>query len=163
PTIMPSWTVDEALDASQVHSVSGALKHSGLLASRPFRSPHHAISSVALIGGGENPMPGEISLAHRGVLFLDELPEFRRDALEALRQPREDGAVHIQRVRGRATYPAECLLIAAMNPCPCGYRGHPIRECGCSGSKLQRYLSKVSGPFLDRIDLQVEVPSLKVE
>jgi magnesium chelatase family protein len=163
PTLMPDWTLDEALDASQVHSVSGQLNGSGLLASRPFRAPHHTISSPALIGGGDIPMPGEISLAHRGVLFLDELPEFRRDALEAMRQPLEEGWVHIRRARGRASYPAQCLLIAAMNPCPCGYRGHPKRECVCSSNRVQKYMSKVSGPFLDRIDLQVEIPALKME
>jgi magnesium chelatase family protein len=162
PQLMPEWTLDEALDASQVHSISNPWS-GGLIASRPFRSPHHAISSVALIGGGENPLPGEISLAHRGVLFLDEVAEFSRGALEALRQPLEEGVVHIQRVRGRATYPAECLLIAAMNPCPCGYRGHPKRECICSDTRVQKYLAKISGPFLDRIDLQVEIPSLRIE
>jgi magnesium chelatase family protein len=163
PALLPAWNLDEALDASQVHSVAGHLAGSGLLASRPFRSPHHSVSPAALIGGGDNPMPGEISLAHRGVLFLDELPEFRRDALEALRQPLEEGVVHILRVRGRATYPARFVLIAAMNPCPCGYRGHPKRECLCSPVKVQKYISKISGPFLDRIDLQVEVPALRVE
>jgi magnesium chelatase family protein len=163
PTIMPAWTLDEALDASQVHSVSGMLTGTGLLAARPFRTPHHTISSMSLIGGGDMPMPGEISLAHRGVLFLDELPEFRRDALEALRQPLEEGRVHIQRVRGRAIYPAESLLIAAMNPCPCGFRGHPKRECVCSELRVQKYIGKISGPFLDRIDLQVEIPALRVD
>lgn len=162
PTIMPEWTLDEALEASQIHSVNGSLPAQGLLSARPFRSPHHTTSSVALIGGGEVPLPGEISLAHRGVLFLDELPEFRRDALEALRQPLEERHVHIRRVRGQALYPAECLVVAAMNPCPCGYRGHPKRECVCSESRVQKYLAKVSGPFLDRIDLQVEVPALQV-
>jgi magnesium chelatase family protein len=162
PQLMPDWTLEEALDASQIHAISEHWNR-GLLTARPFRSPHHAISSVALIGGGEHPLPGEISLAHRGVLFLDEVAEFSRGALEALRQPLEEGAVHIQRIRGRATYPAECLLIAAMNPCPCGYRGHPKRECVCSDTRIQNYLAKISGPFLDRIDLQVEIPSLRIE
>jgi magnesium chelatase family protein len=161
PTIMPPWSLDEAIDASRVHSATGLMR--GLLSSRPFRSPHHTSSSAALIGGGDTPQPGEISLAHRGVLFLDELPEFRRDALEALRQPLEEGVVHIRRIRGRASYPAECVLVAAMNPCPCGYRGHPKRECRCSPYKIQKYIAKVSGPVMDRIDLQIEIPLLKTE
>jgi magnesium chelatase family protein len=163
PTVLPRWTLSEALDATQVHSICGRLHGNGLLASRPFRAPHPAISATALIGGGDYPMPGELSLAHRGTLFLDELPEFRRDAIEALRQPLEEGMVHIQRVRGRATYPADCQLIAAMNPCPCGYRGHPKRECVCTPSRVQKYIAKISGPFLDRIDLQIELPALRVE
>jgi magnesium chelatase family protein len=163
PGILPEWTLEEALDASQVHSITGALNGSGLLRQRPFRSPHHTVSPVALIGGGESPMPGEISLSHKGVLFLDELPEFRRDALEALRQPLEEGRVHIQRARGRAVYPAEFLLIAAMNPCPCGYRGHPTRECLCFPLRIQKYLMKISGPLLDRFDLQIQLPALKAE
>ena len=162
PNVMPDWNLEESLEASLIHSLSGHLP-TGLVPARPFRSPHHTISSVALVGGGDTPMPGEISLAHRGVLFLDELPEFRRDALEALRQPLEEGVVHIRRARGRASYPAEFLLIAAMNPCPCGYRGHPKRECVCPEIRVQKYLAKVSGPFLDRIDLQVEIPSLKMD
>jgi magnesium chelatase family protein len=163
PSIMPSWSLDEALDASQIHSISGQLNGSGLLPARPFRSPHHSISCAALIGGGDTPLPGELSLAHRGVLFLDELPEFRRDALEALRQPLEESVVHIRRVRGRASYPAACLVVAAMNPCPCGYRGHPKKECLCSPQRIQKYIAKVSGPVMERIDLQVEIPSLKTE
>jgi magnesium chelatase family protein len=163
PSILPPWTLDESLEASQIHSVAGLAAQSGLLPQRPFRSPHHSASSVSLVGGGDVPAPGEISLAHRGVLFLDELPEFRRDTLEALRQPLEDGAIQVHRVRGRATFPAEFLLIAAMNPCPCGLRGHPTRECQCATSKILRYLSKVSGPLLDRIDLQLELPALKTD
>src|SRR4029077_8652143 len=135
PALMPSWTLEEALDASQVHSVSGQLNGSGLLKRRPFRAPHHTAPPVARVGGGDTPLPGEISLAHRGVLFLDELPEFRRDALEALRQPLEQGQVHIQRARGRASYPSDFLLLTAMNPCPCGYRGHPKKECQCTPIK----------------------------
>jgi magnesium chelatase family protein len=162
PALLPLWSLDEALETSQVHSVAGVLNGSGLLSSRPFRSPHHSVSPAALIGGGDVPLPGEISLAHHGVLFLDELPEFRRDALEALRQPLESGIVRIQRARGRACFPARFVLIAAMNGCPCGYRGHPKRECACTLSKVQTYLTKVSGPLLDRIDLQVEVPPLNV-
>jgi len=163
PGILPSWTLQDALDATQVHSIAGVLQGPGLLPRRPYRSPHHSVSAVALLGGGDIPAPGEISLAHRGVLFLDELPEFRRDALEALRQPLEQGTIHIHRARGRATYPSDFLLIAAMNPCPCGYRGHPKKECECSGIKIQKYVGKISGPLLDRVDLQVELTALNVE
>src|SRR5258706_8727249 len=163
PGILPSWSLEETLDATQVHSVAGLLNGTGLLASRPFRSPHHSISTVGLLGGGDIPAPGEISLAHRGVLFLDELPEFKRDALESLRQPLEQGVIHIQRARGRAAFPADFLLVTAMNPCPCGFRGHPKKECECSSLKVQKYIGKISGPLLDRIDLHVELPALKVE
>jgi len=163
PGILPAWTLDEALDATQVHSVAGTLSGPGFLSARPFRSPHHSASTVGLLGGGDVPAPGEISLAHRGVLFLDELPEFRRDALEALRQPLEQGVIHIHRARGRASYPADFLLVSAMNPCPCGFRGHPKKECECSTLKVQKYIGKISGPLLDRIDLHVELPALKVE
>ncbi len=163
PGIMPEWTLDESLDASRVHSIAGETLRKGLLAARPFRNPHHSISSAALIGGGDLPMPGEVSLAHRGILFLDELPEFRRDSLEALRQPMEEGVTRIHRARGRATYPAQFLLIAAMNPCPCGNWGNPKKECVCSPHRIQKYRNKISAPLLDRIDLQVELPSLKVD
>jgi magnesium chelatase family protein len=163
PGILPSWSLQEALDATQVHSVAGTLNGIGLLPQRPYRSPHHSVSKAGLLGGGDVPAPGEISLAHRGVLFLDELPEFRRDALEALRQPLEQGIVHIQRARGRATYPADFVLVAAMNPCPCGFLGHPKKECQCTHPRIQKYVGKISGPLLDRIDLQVELPALKVE
>jgi len=163
PALMPRWSFEEALEATQVHSLSGLPEAGGILLSRPFRSPHHTVSTAALIGGGDFPAPGEISLAHRGVLFLDELPEFRRDVLEALRQPLEEGIVHVQRVRGRAVFPAEFLLIAAMNPCPCGHRGHPKKECICSPLRIRKYLSKISAPLLDRIDLHVELPVLSVE
>jgi len=163
PGILPSWNLQEALDATQVHSVANALVGIGLLPHRPYRNPHHSVSPVGLLGGGDIPSPGEISLAHRGVLFLDELPEFRRDALEALRQPLEQGMVHIHRARGRATYPSDFLLVAAMNPCPCGFRGHPKKECQCSTVKIQNYMGKISGPLLDRIDLHVELPALKMD
>ena len=162
PSILPEWSVEESLETTQIYSLVGGTAE-GLLESRPFRHPHHSASAAALIGGGEMPMPGEISLAHRGVLFLDELAEFRRDCLEALRQPLEEGRVHVQRCRGRATFPAEFLLLAAMNPCPCGNRGHPKKECVCSESRVQKYMGRVSAPLLDRIDLHVEVPPLKVE
>jgi magnesium chelatase family protein len=163
PGILPRWTLEETLESSQIHSLAGALDSSGLLSHRPIRSPHHSISTVGLIGGGDVPMPGEVSLAHRGVLFLDELPEFRRDALEALRQPLENGKINIHRSRGRATYPADVLLVGAMNPCPCGFRGHPQKECQCTTLKVHKYMAKISGPLLDRMDLHVELPALKVE
>lgn len=163
PGLLPPWTLDEALEASQVHSLISTQAEPGLLSRRPFRAPHHSASLAALIGGGDVPAPGEISLAHRGVLFLDELPEFRRDALEALREPLETGDIHIHRARGRASYPAQFRLVAAMNPCPCGYRGHPTRDCICPPRRVQHYLAKVSGPLLDRIDLHVEVPVLKTD
>jgi len=163
PGILPAWNLQESLDATQVHSIAGTLHGTGLLPHRPYRSPHHSVSTVGLMGGGDVPSPGEISLAHRGVLFLDELPEFRRDALEALRQPLEQGIVQIHRARGRATYPADFMLIAAMNPCPCGFRGHPKKECQCTALRIQKYIGKISGPLLDRIDLQVELPALNVE
>jgi len=163
PALLPDWTYEEALEATQIHVLAGASLPHALLASRPFRSPHHTASSAALIGGGDLPMPGEISLAHQGILFLDELPEFRRDALEALRQPLEEGRVHLQRVRGKASFLSQFLLIAAMNPCPCGYRGHPRKECICSEYQVQRYRAKISGPLVDRMDMHIEVPALKVE
>ncbi|MBL7170822.1 MAG: YifB family Mg chelatase-like AAA ATPase [Candidatus Omnitrophica bacterium] len=161
PTILPSLTVEEALDTTKIHSVMGLLPPKrSLITIRPFRSPHHTISDVGLIGGSQDPRPGEVSLAHRGVLFLDELPEFRRNALEVLRQPLEDGVVTISRVRRSVTFPASVMLVAAMNPCPCGYYGHRKKECRCTPPEIQRYVSKISGPLVDRIDLHVEVPSL---
>jgi len=158
--LLPEWTFDEALETSPIHAVSGTRLKGPLLLERPFRSPHHSVSPAALIGGGDIPQPGEISLAHRGILFLDELPEFRRDALEGLRQPMEEGQVHLQRAKGRAVYPADFLVLAAMNPCPCGFRGHGQKPCTCSDQKVSRYLAKISGPLLDRMDLHVEVPAL---
>jgi len=160
-SILPALTRDEALEASQLHSVAGLLAGRGLLRARPFRSPHHTISTAGLLGGGSTVLrPGEASLAHRGVLFLDELTEFRRDAIEALRQPIEDGAVVVARAGGSVTFPARFTLVAAANPCPCGFRGDPVRTCPCRDDQLARYAAKLSGPLLDRIDLRLSVPRL---
>jgi magnesium chelatase family protein len=159
PTIMPRMSEDEAIGVTKIHSICGMLdKEVGFLTTRPFRSPHHTISDAGLLGGSSNPHPGEISLAHHGVLFLDELPEFRRSTLEVLRQPLEDGKVTISRAAGSMTFPAEFMLVAAMNPCPCGYYGDLKRECRCGPVQVQRYRQRISGPLLDRIDLHVEVP-----
>ena len=158
PTILPPLNLHEALETTKIHSVAGKLSaKDALITVRPFRSPHHTVSDVALVGGGGNPQPGEISLAHNGVLFLDELPEFKRTVLEVMRQPLEDRRVTISRARMSVDYPASFMLIAAMNPCPCGYYNHPEKECVCGPGVVQKYLSKVSGPLLDRIDLHVEV------
>lgn len=158
PTILPPLTIEESLETTKIHSVSGQLTASeSLMHTRPFRAPHHTISDVALVGGGTNPQPGEISLAHNGVLFLDELPEFKRTVLEVMRQPLESRSITISRARFSIDYPASFMLIAAMNPCPCGYYNHPEKECICGTPVVQRYLSKISGPLLDRIDLHVEV------
>ncbi|MDO4747723.1 MAG: YifB family Mg chelatase-like AAA ATPase [Eubacteriales bacterium] len=158
-TILPKMTFDEMIETTKVHSVAGLMPDkAGLISSRPFRAPHHSISAVGLSGGGTVPKPGEISLCHNGVLFLDELPEFSRSALEALRQPVEDSTVTISRAMGRLTYPCSFTLIAAMNPCPCGFYNHPVRQCTCSEDSVRRYLSRISGPLLDRIDIHVEVP-----
>ncbi len=159
PTIIPMMSEDEAIEVTKIHSICGMLdKENGFLTTRPFRSPHHTISDAGLLGGSSNPNPGEISLAHHGVLFLDELPEFRRSTLEVLRQPLEDGKVTISRAAGSMTFPAEFMLVAAMNPCPCGYYGDLKRECRCGPVQVQRYRQRISGPLLDRIDLHVEVP-----
>lgn len=163
PTILPPLSFDEALEVTKIYSVAGLLNGRGLLTTRPFRSPHHTISDVSLIGGGAYPRPGEVCLAHRGVLFLDELPEFHRSALEVLRQPLEDGVVTISRVAHALTYPADCMLVAAMNPCPCGYRTDPRHACTCTPAALERYRARLSGPLLDRIDLHVEVPAVPYE
>jgi magnesium chelatase family protein len=161
-TILPDMTMDESHETTKIHSISGLLPTGkALVATRPFRSPHHTISDVALVGGGVYPRPGEVSLAHNGVLFLDELPEFNRKALAALRQPIEDGCVTISRAIYSLTFPASFMLAAAMNPCPCGNLGDTRRECTCQPSQVQRYLAKISGPLLDRIDMHMEVPGLK--
>ncbi|WP_425636087.1 YifB family Mg chelatase-like AAA ATPase [Algoriphagus yeomjeoni] len=164
PSILPPLTLVEALETTKIHSVAGKLGRNGsLLANRPFRSPHHTISDVALVGGGGNPQPGEISLAHNGVLFLDELPEFKRTVLEVMRQPLEERRVTISRAKISVDFPANFMLIASMNPCPCGYYNHPEKECVCGPGIVQRYLNKVSGPLLDRIDLHVEVTPVKFD
>lgn len=164
PSILPPLTLVEALETTKIHSVAGKLgKNGSLLANRPFRSPHHTISDVALVGGGGNPQPGEISLAHNGVLFLDELPEFKRGVLEVMRQPLEERRVTISRAKVSVEFPANFMLIASMNPCPCGYYNHPEKECVCGPGIVQRYLNKVSGPLLDRIDLHVEVTPVKFD
>lgn len=161
PTILPSMTLDEALETTKIHSVAGSLAPGqSLCAVRPFRSPHHTISDAGLIGGGSCPRPGEVSLAHGGVLFLDELPEFRKNVLEVLRQPMEDGVVTLSRAAISLTYPARFMLAAAMNPCPCGYHGDPSGRCACDPGTVERYLSRVSGPLLDRIDMHLQVPAV---
>lgn len=162
PTILPPLTIEESLETTKIHSVSGQLTAAeSLIHTRPFRAPHHTISDVALVGGGTNPQPGEISLAHNGVLFLDELPEFKRSVLEVMRQPLESRSITISRAKFTIDYPASFMLIAAMNPCPCGYYNHPEKECICGSPIVQRYLSKISGPLLDRIDLHVEVTPIE--
>src|SRR5260370_26947995 len=162
PTILPSMSLDEAIETTRIHSVAGILENAtGLLGTRPFRSPHHTISDAGLIGGGAVPRPGEVSLGHNGVLFLDELPEFQRNVLEVMRQPLEDGSVTIARAAVSVTFPSRFMLAAAMNPCPCGYFGDPTRECHCTPPMIQRYVSKISGPLLDRIDIHIEVPAVK--
>ena len=158
PSIMPPMTLEEALEATKIHSVAGKLGASvGLLTQRPFRAPHHLTSQVALIGGGQSPQPGEVSLSHNGILFLDELPEFGRNVLEVLRQPLEDKKITVSRARYSVEYPANFSLVASMNPCPCGYYNHPTKECTCPPSAVHRYMSRISGPLLDRIDLHIEV------
>ncbi len=164
PTILPKMTYEESIETTKIHSISGILpKGVGLLTYRPFRAPHHTISAAGLAGGGTIPKPGEISLSHNGVLFLDELPEFSKAAMEVLRQPIEDGVITISRVNGSISYPCTFLLIASMNPCPCGYFGHPQKRCRCSEFAIKRYLSKISGPLLDRLDLHIEVPPVDFE
>lgn len=164
PTIMPPMTAAESLETTKIHSVAGKIgSERGLLTRRPFRAPHHLASQVALIGGGSNPQPGEISLAHNGILFLDELPEFGRNVLEILRQPLEDKKVTVSRAKYTIEYPANFMLVAAMNPCPCGYYNHPTKECVCSAGSVFRYLNRISGPLLDRIDLHVEVTPVPLE
>ncbi len=162
PTILPDMSVEEALETTKIHSVAGRMAAgTALVATRPFRAPHHSISYAGLVGGGAVPKPGEVSLAHHGVLFLDELPEFKKDILEMLRQPMEDNQVTISRAATTLTYPAGFMLISAMNPCPCGYYGDTKQECNCSTSEIQRYMSRISGPLMDRIDIHITVPSVK--
>ncbi|HOY40220.1 MAG TPA: YifB family Mg chelatase-like AAA ATPase [Chitinophagales bacterium] len=164
PTILPPLSLEEALETTKIHSVAGKLRrNSSLLYQRPFRSPHHTVSNAALVGGGSNPQPGEISLAHNGVLFLDELPEFKRDVLEVMRQPMEERKVNISRTRFSIDYPANFMLVASMNPCPCGYYNHPEKDCVCGPGVVHKYLNKISGPLLDRIDLHVEVTPVNLE
>jgi magnesium chelatase family protein len=162
--VLPPLHLDEALEVTKIHSIAGTLPaHQALIGQRPFRAPHHTISDAGLLGGGAHPMPGEVSLSHHGVLFLDELPEFHRNVLEVMRQPLEDGQVTISRAAASVTFPCRFMLVAAMNPCPCGYHGDPQRECRCSPIQIQRYRSRISGPLLDRIDLHIEVPSVRYQ
>ncbi len=164
PTIMPPLTPEEALETTKIHSVAGKIdNHNYLMTRRPFRSPHHTISDVALVGGGTFPQPGEISLAHNGVLFLDELPEFKRTVLEVMRQPLEDRIITISRAKSTCNYPASFMLVASMNPCPCGFHNHPEKECMCSPGMVQKYLNRISGPLLDRIDMHIEVVPVNYE
>lgn len=160
PTILPPLTIEEALEITKIYSVANCLEGQGLIRQRPFRSPHHTVSDVALVGGGAYPRPGEVSLAHRGVLFLDELPEFGKSTLEVLRSPLEDGSVTVSRASQSATFPADCMLVAAMNPCPCGYAADPTHTCICTPAQEQRYRTRLSGPLLDRIDLHITVPAV---
>ncbi|MCK7532724.1 MAG: ATP-binding protein [Marinilabiliales bacterium] len=164
PSILPPLTLEEALETTQIHSVAGKIdSHVSLMIRRPFRSPHHTSSDIAMVGGGTVPQPGEISLAHNGVLFLDELPEFKRSVLEVLRQPLEDRIITIARARMSCDFPASFMLVASMNPCPCGFHNHPEKECTCAPGMVQRYLNRISGPLLDRIDIHIEVVPVNYE
>lgn len=162
PSILPDLSFEEALETTKIHSIAGILpKDKPIITTRPFRSPHHTVSGTSLVGGGRIPKPGEISLAHYGVLFLDELPEFKKDALEVMRGPLEDGVVTISRVNATLTYPCDFIFVASMNPCPCGFYGSKEKECTCSPQAITRYMGKISGPLLDRIDIQIEVSPVK--
>lgn len=164
PSILPDLSFEEALETTKIHSVAGILpKNTPLITTRPYRAPHHTISTISLVGGGKIPKPGEICLAHNGVLFLDELPEFNKNTLEVLRGPLEDGIITISRVNATLTYPCNFMLVASMNPCPCGFYGSKEKECTCSSQAIQKYMGKISGPLLDRIDIQVEVTPVKYE
>lgn len=163
PTILPDLTEEEAIEVTKIYSVAGLTNDKGLIRTRPFRSPHHSSSSVAIVGGGRIPRPGEVSLAHNGVLFLDELPEFNRNTLEVLRQPLEDGVVSISRINAQISYPARFMFVASMNPCPCGYYGDPNHECTCTQHQIDRYLGKISNPLLDRIDMHIEVSAVNYD
>ncbi len=164
PSILPPLSLSESLETTQIHSVAGQIKgNTGLITERPFRAPHHTVSQVALVGGGTNPMPGEISLAHNGVLFLDELPEFPRASLEVLRQPLEDRKITVTRAKYSIEYPSNFMFVASMNPCPCGYYNHPTKPCQCTPGQIHKYLNKISGPLLDRIDIQIEITPLSFE
>jgi magnesium chelatase family protein len=164
PGILPDLTEDEAMEVTKIYSITGNLPHGeSVIKYRPFRAPHHTTSRIGLIGGGSHPLPGEISLAHRGILFLDEFPEFPRHVLEALRQPMEDGIVTISRAAGQVTYPAKFILVAASNPCPCGYYGDPVKSCRCLPGQIARYQKRISGPLIDRIDLHLDVPAVRIE
>ena len=161
PTILPPLSLSESLETTQIHSVAGKLsRDTSLISQRPFRAPHHTISQVALVGGGQNPQPGEISLAHNGVLFLDELPEFQRQVLEVMRQPLEDRRITVSRAKYSVDYPASFMFVASMNPCPCGYYGDPTHRCVCTPGQIQRYMNKISGPLLDRIDIHCEIQAV---
>src|SRR4030042_1927525 len=164
PSILPKMTIEESLEVTKIYSISGLLpSDTPIISQRPFRSPHHTISNAGLVGGGRLPRPGEISLGHRGVLFLDEFPEFGHATLEVLRQPLEDRVVTISRAQGSITFPANFVLVAAMNPCPCGYYGDSVKECRCSSAEVTRYSKRISGPLLDRIDIFVDVPRVEYE
>lgn len=162
PSILPDLSFEEALETTKIHSIAGVLtKQTPLILTRPYRAPHHTISSTSLVGGGRIPKPGEISLAHNGVLFLDELPEFNKNTLEVMRGPLEDGVVTISRINASLTYPCNFMFVASMNPCPCGFYGSKDKECNCSQQSIQKYMGRISGPLLDRIDIQVEVTPVK--
>jgi len=164
PSILPDLSFEEALETTKIHSIAGILpKNQPIITTRPFRSPHHTVSGTSLVGGGRIPKPGEISLAHYGVLFLDELPEFKKDALEVMRGPLEDGLVTISRVNATLTYPCDFIFVASMNPCPCGFYGSKEKECTCSPQAITKYIGKISGPLLDRIDIQIEVSPVKYQ